>query len=109
MEFHEVSFSLPKDAVLLVQGEQCPNQCFRVGHNAYGFQFHLEADGVILEQWFDAFQKGRIDTYAKYLRQFSPAFFEKMRSNLPLLIQNSGDFCIKVARNWLQLPSASTS
>ncbi len=41
---------LPKGATLLVRGEACPVQMFRVGQNVYATQFHPEGDaeGFIL-------------------------------------------------------------
>jgi len=102
MEFHEDTFDLPGTASLLVQGGKCPNQCFRVGNASYGFQFHLELDALTLEQWFDEFRDGKIAAYAKYRSQFPDAFFEDTRSRFPLLVGESGEFCIKVARNWLK-------
>ncbi len=35
---------LPPAATLLVRGEACPVQMFRVGHNVYATQFHPECD-----------------------------------------------------------------
>ncbi|MBN8482513.1 MAG: hypothetical protein J0L88_13095, partial [Xanthomonadales bacterium] len=29
----------------------CEQQAFRYAHNAYGFQFHLEADPALIERW----------------------------------------------------------
>ena len=29
----------------------CEQQAFRFGGNAYGFQFHLEADAAMIERW----------------------------------------------------------
>lgn len=101
MEFHEDSFDLPEGAVRLVRGEPCSNQCFKVGNCSYGFQFHLEIDSVTIDAWFDEFRNDSIDAYAKYRPQFTDAFFEETRSRFPLLVQQSGEFCIKVARNWL--------
>jgi len=106
MEFHEDSFDLPVGATLLVEGEKCTNQCFRVGNCSYGFQFHLELDSITLEMWFDKFQNNEIDTYAKYRTQFTDESFAAMRSRFPLFNKQSGDFCSKVARNWLKLTTS---
>lgn len=103
MEFHEDSFDMPEDAILLVEGESCPNQCFKVGNCSYGFQFHLELDSITLEAWFKEFQNGSIETYAKYRPQFTDEFFDTTRSRFPLLVQQSGEFCVNVAQNWLKL------
>ncbi|MBN9215980.1 MAG: glutamine amidotransferase [Microbacterium sp. SCN 70-200] len=39
---------LPPSATLLVRGDACPVQMFRVGHNVYATQFHpeLDVDGI---------------------------------------------------------------
>jgi GMP synthase-like glutamine amidotransferase len=103
MEFHEDSFDLPEGAELLVTGADCANQCFRIGSKSYGFQFHLELDSLGAQAWFDEFERGGIDAYAKYRGQFTKEFFAEMRSRFPLLVPQSGDFCRNVARNWLKL------
>jgi len=103
MEFHEDSFDLPVGAELLVRGETCANQCFRTGRNSYGFQFHLEADSAIVENWIDVFRQGEIDTYAKYRDRYDDAFFASMQARLPLLVAASDAFCRAVAANWLGL------
>ncbi|QGY40559.1 molybdopterin-dependent oxidoreductase [Pseudodesulfovibrio cashew] len=103
MEFHEDSFDLPDGAGLLVQGDACANQCFRVGRVSYGFQFHLEVDSAVVENWINLFKRGEIDTYAEYKKLYGPAFFEAMEADLPLLVARSEDFCNRVAANWLKL------
>ena len=35
----------------LAHSSVCPNQAFRYGSNAYGFQFHLEANQALIERW----------------------------------------------------------
>ena len=40
----EACDSVPTDATLLVTGEACPVQMFRLGQNVYATQFHPEAD-----------------------------------------------------------------
>lgn len=49
---------LPASATLLVRGETCPVQMFRVGRNVYATQFHpeLDLDGIVT----------RIHAYADY-------------------------------------------
>ena len=39
---HSDSFDLPDGAELLMTGEACTNQAFRIGALAYGLQFHCE-------------------------------------------------------------------
>ena len=50
-QWHEDTFDVPTTGVHLASSEICPNQAFRVGDRAYGFQFHLEADGQLIERW----------------------------------------------------------
>jgi anaerobic selenocysteine-containing dehydrogenase/GMP synthase-like glutamine amidotransferase len=103
MAYHEDSCDLPEGAVLLVRGDPCVNQCFKVGAASYGFQFHLEADAPTIDQWFDEFQRGEAAAYARYRPRFSDEFFADSRRRFPLLIQQSADFCRAVAQNWLRL------
>jgi GMP synthase-like glutamine amidotransferase len=49
--WHHDSFHLPDGAVLLAQSKACPRQAYRVGENAYGFQFHPEADHQLVHEW----------------------------------------------------------
>jgi GMP synthase (glutamine-hydrolysing) len=52
--WHEDTFELPHDAVLLGTGDDVPLQAFRVGDRAWGLQFHLEIDRPELERWLEA-------------------------------------------------------
>lgn len=50
--WHREGFELPNDAVLLAQGgEAFPNQAFRYGQRAYGFQFHPEITADMIDFW----------------------------------------------------------
>lgn len=50
-QWHACTFDLPSGAVQLARTETCEQQAFRFGANAYGFQFHLEADVAMIERW----------------------------------------------------------
>jgi GMP synthase (glutamine-hydrolysing) len=63
----------PKGATLLVRGEACPVQMFRVGENVYATQFHPEAD-------VDEFAL-RIDIY-RHHGYFAPREAEQLVRNL---------------------------
>ena len=103
MEFHEDTFHLPSGAELLVKGEICTNQAFRVGRLSYGFQFHLEADSSIVSSWIKKFRQKEIPAYARYGKQYDETYFAEMAALLPLLVEGSGKFCNQVAKNWLEL------
>jgi len=41
-QWHEDTFDVPDAGILLGQGKDCPNQIFKIGSKAYGFQCHME-------------------------------------------------------------------
>jgi GMP synthase (glutamine-hydrolysing) len=50
-QWHEDGIRLPQDAVHLASSDASEVQAFRYGEHAYGFQFHLEVDGALLDRW----------------------------------------------------------
>lgn len=50
-QWHNEGFTIPPDAVKLAASDLYPNQAFRIGKNAYGFQFHPEATRAQIENW----------------------------------------------------------
>lgn len=50
-QWHSYTYDLPHGAQHLASTETCEQQAFRFGGNAYGFQFHLEADEEVIERW----------------------------------------------------------
>ena len=50
-QWHGCTYDLPSGAVQLARTESCEQQAFRFGTNAYGFQFHMEADEAMIERW----------------------------------------------------------
>jgi anaerobic selenocysteine-containing dehydrogenase/GMP synthase-like glutamine amidotransferase len=100
MEYHEDSFDLPAGASLLVEGDACINQCFKVGNCSYGFQFHLEVDSVTTSNWMKLFMT---NDSARYGTKYDELFFKEMTSELPLMVAQSEAFCRKIASNWLLL------
>ncbi|MGR6432356.1 type 1 glutamine amidotransferase [Rhizobium sp. PAMB 3174] len=54
-EWHDDTFTLPQGAVHLAAGATVPNQAFRVGEAAYGFQCHFEAGTRVVERWSTEF------------------------------------------------------
>ena len=52
-QWHSYSYELPHGATHLARTETCEQQAFRFGRNAYGFQFHLEADAAVIERWLE--------------------------------------------------------
>ncbi|MBN1353980.1 MAG: type 1 glutamine amidotransferase [Candidatus Omnitrophica bacterium] len=77
-QWHEDSFSVPKDGTLLASSKVC-NQAFRIG-NLYGLQFHFEVIPEMVENWIDSYDGdiSRIDkkTMATYAHR-NKSEFEK--------------------------------
>jgi GMP synthase-like glutamine amidotransferase len=61
LQFHEDTFSVPPDAVLLATSDSSGlPQAFRFGTTAYAVQFHFEVDRSILKGWIDDIGPGRM-------------------------------------------------
>ncbi len=56
--WHEDTYELPSGAAHLARSDVYPNQAFRVGGRAYGFQFHLEVDRSLYEAWIPRLPQG---------------------------------------------------
>lgn len=52
-QWHGDTFDIPKGAVRLASSGLFPNQAFRIGDNAYAFQFHIEVTSDIIKSWID--------------------------------------------------------
>lgn len=50
-QWHDDVIELPDNVEHLAKSANCPVQAFRHGEHAYGFQFHLEVDGALIERW----------------------------------------------------------
>ncbi len=103
MGFHEDTFDLPEHAVLLVQGDNCKNQCFRAGRVSYGFQFHFEVNHSIVGQWLDQFRSGEQNTYEEYRKDFDNQTLAQIEKGLETYIADSETFCHRIVENWLTL------
>ena len=103
MEYHQDACALPPGGVLLVRGEACAIQMFRVGASSYGFQFHLEADAGTAAEWIRDMREGRSYLYAKWKEHFDGSILEELLEDLPMLSRHSALFCARIAENWLKL------
>lgn len=52
-QWHGDTFAVP--GPLLVEGDSCRNQAFRLGPNAYGLQFHIEITEQSIRNWCAAY------------------------------------------------------
>jgi GMP synthase-like glutamine amidotransferase len=51
IQWHGDTFDIPDGALRLATGDRYPNQAFRFGPLAYGFQFHIEVDDAMARAW----------------------------------------------------------
>jgi len=73
-QWHEDTFDVPDGGILLGRGEDCPNQIFKIGSKAYGFQCHMEISRDEALAWADAYVKDpqeRADLKARFDREFN--------------------------------------
>ncbi len=52
LQWHEDTFDLPEGAVHLAESKIVPHQAYHVKGLFYGFQFHVEVNRPMLEDWF---------------------------------------------------------
>lgn len=95
MEWHFDTFNLPDGAKLLMTGENCQNQAYRIGDNIYGFQCHFEVDRSILQDW--------LANGTDYLESNHPHFPEQLSKQADLYLEESNRFCRQVGNAWLDL------
>lgn len=56
-QWHEDTFDIPEQGILLAESKTCKNQAFRFGTNAYGLQFHFEVTGEMIEDWTKEYKR----------------------------------------------------
>ncbi len=54
-QWHEDTYDLPSEAILLARSDVCENQAFRLKNNIYGLQFHCEITDKQIMQWNAAY------------------------------------------------------
>ena len=100
MQWHEDTFDLPEEAELLMAGEGCRNQAFRLGRRAYGFQCHFEATPAIAETWFEMCEPG----LSKHIGPENvPATVKRLRAEWPSHATGARRFAETVSDRWLAL------
>lgn len=95
MEWHFDTFDLPEPAKLLMTGDNCQNQAYRIHDNIYGFQCHFEVNRSILQGWL---ANGR-----DYLQSNHPDFPQQLSEQADLYLDRSNQFCHQVCNGWLDL------
>src|SRR6266481_4062039 len=95
MEWHQDTFELPEGAELLVTGQRCRNQAFRIGRHVYAFQFHFEANKAMLRSWL---KPNRAALQASH-PQFVAGFERELAAHMPAQMALAG----QISNRWLDL------
>jgi hypothetical protein len=102
MEWHQDTFDLPEGAELLVTGERCRNQAFRIGPHVYAFQFHFEATRPMLRSWARA-------ANAAALAKTHPDFLAGLEGDLTRHMPAQAALARQISERWLDLVEASAA
>ena len=84
-QWHGCTYDLPAGAVELARTDTCEQQAFRFGTNAYGFQFHMEADEAMIDRWLrlpayrDELAAAGIDRNEQSIRAVTEVRMRQMR------------------------------
>ena len=95
MEWHQDTFDLPDGAELIITGERCPNQAFRIGRHVYAFQFHFEATTPLLRSWIRAGLAS--------VEKLHPDFPARMEREFQRHMAGQAAFARHVSDRWLDL------
>lgn len=79
-QWHGDTYNLPPGGTLLASSTRFPRQAFRLGRNAYGFQFHFEVTEQVIRQWVELWQD---DVRAG--ETTADEIFAGLKEHLPLL------------------------
>jgi GMP synthase (glutamine-hydrolysing) len=109
-QWHSYSFELPHRATHLASTETCEQQAFRFGSNAYGFQFHLEADTPVIERWLglpsfrEELAASGLPTNAESIREQTARLVAETRESAAAVFNHFLDLVGRPSRR-LPLPS----
>lgn len=92
MQWHFDTFELPAGAELLMTSQTCHNQCYRIGRNIYGLQFHPEVTPVMVHRWL-AFK-------TPWIEEHYPSLFEDLETQIALHWPQAAQFAECITRAW---------
>lgn len=100
MQWHQDTFDLPPGAELLLTGERCRNQAFRVGSTTYAFQCHLETTRPIVRSWVRSSQAS--------LERERPEFLADIERQLADYQAAQTEYTRRVGERWVALAMSSS-
>jgi GMP synthase-like glutamine amidotransferase len=56
-QWHEDTFEIPHNAILIATSAHVPHQAFRYGENVYGIQFHVEVTQRMIREWMETYEE----------------------------------------------------
>jgi GMP synthase (glutamine-hydrolysing) len=101
VQWHEDAFALPPGAELLMTGQACANQAFRLGRRTFGFQCHLEVTADIARSW--------VWLRRDAILASDPSFFARFEAELADHMAAAMTFGRTVGRRFAALVRASRS
>jgi GMP synthase (glutamine-hydrolysing) len=100
MEWHQDTFDLPEGAELLITGQRCRNQAFRIG-NAYAFQFHFEVTRPMVRQW--------VKVASDFLKREHPEFPASIERDFGQYLARQTALARHISDAWLDLAAAGAT
>jgi GMP synthase (glutamine-hydrolysing) len=73
-QWHEDTFAIPSGSKNLASSVGCPHQAFRLGQNAYGFQFHVEINEQTILAWTKAYNPEEVQQEQIWRAEMLPEY-----------------------------------
>jgi GMP synthase (glutamine-hydrolysing) len=101
LQWHGDTFDVPEGGVLLASSPAYPNQAFRVGHAAYGVQFHVEVTEHMAREWAD------VPAYAEYAdRVLGAGGIDRILSDFDAARERMLDVGRRMFERWVEIAVA---
>ena len=101
LQWHGDTFDLPDGATLLASSPAYPNQAFRVGHTAYGVQFHVEVTEQMAREW------AQVPAYAEYAdRVLGAGGIDRLMTDFDAARERMLDVGRRMFERWVEIAVA---
>lgn len=91
-EFHKQTFEIPDGSTLLMKGQTCQNQAFKIGESTYAFQPHFEITPDLFRHW--------VDNSEELIASYAPELPKRLSRLINLHHFRSHHFCWRVGSAW---------